>query len=58
MMNLPEPSILQVKIATEDSNIMKVLISPLSLEEAHIVAEGGCDILDIKNVKEGSLGAQ
>ena len=37
---------------------MKVLISPLSLEEAHIVAEGGCDILDIKNVKEGSLGAQ
>ena len=37
---------------------MKVLISPLSLEEAHIVAKGGCDILDIKNVKEGSLGAQ
>lgn len=37
---------------------MKILISPLSLEEARIVAEGGCDILDIKNVKEGSLGAQ
>lgn len=38
--------------------MLKVLISPISLEEAHIVAEGGCDILDIKNVKEGSLGAQ
>lgn len=37
---------------------MKILISPISLEEAHVVAQGGCDILDIKNVKEGSLGAQ
>ena len=37
---------------------MKILISPLSLKEAHIVVAGGCDILDIKNVKEGSLGAQ
>ncbi len=37
---------------------MKVLISPISLEEAKIVIEGGCDILDLKNVKEGSLGAQ
>lgn len=37
---------------------MKVLISPISLEEARIVIEGGCDILDLKNVKEGSLGAQ
>ncbi len=37
---------------------MKVLISPISLEEARIVVRGGCDIVDIKNVKEGSLGAQ
>jgi (5-formylfuran-3-yl)methyl phosphate synthase len=37
---------------------MKVLISPISLEEARVVIEGGCDILDLKNVKEGSLGAQ
>jgi len=37
---------------------MKILISPVSLAEARVVAEGGCDILDIKNVNEGSLGAQ
>lgn len=37
---------------------MKVLISPVSLEEARMVVEGGADIIDIKNVKEGSLGAQ
>ncbi len=37
---------------------MKVLISPISLDEARVVIEGGCDILDLKNVKEGSLGAQ
>jgi uncharacterized protein (UPF0264 family) len=37
---------------------MKVLISPISLDEARIVMSGGCDILDLKNVKEGSLGAQ
>lgn len=37
---------------------MKVLISPVSLDEARIVAQGGCDILDLKNVAEGSLGAQ
>lgn len=37
---------------------MKILISPISLVEAQIVVAGGCDILDIKNVKEGSLGAQ
>jgi uncharacterized protein (UPF0264 family) len=34
---------------------MKVLISPISLEEARVVIEGGCDILDLKNVKEGSV---
>lgn len=37
---------------------MKVLISPISEKEAHIVLEGGADIIDIKNVAEGSLGAQ
>ena len=37
---------------------MEVLISPVSLEEAKQVVEGGADIVDIKNVKEGSLGAQ
>lgn len=37
---------------------MKVLISPVSLEEAEMVAQAGADILDIKNIKEGSLGAQ
>lgn len=37
---------------------MKVLISPVNSKEAAIVAEAGTDILDIKNTKEGSLGAQ
>ena len=37
---------------------MKVLISPVSLEEARMVVAGGADIIDIKNVEEGSLGAQ
>jgi len=37
---------------------MKTLISPVSLQEAEIVAHSHADIIDIKNVKEGSLGAQ
>jgi hypothetical protein len=37
---------------------MKVLISPVSLEEAAAVVEARADIIDIKNVNEGSLGAQ
>src|SRR5262245_50905736 len=36
---------------------MQVLISPISLEEARVVCEGGVHIVDIKNAKEGSLGA-
>lgn len=36
---------------------MKILVSPISVEEAYAVAEGGADIVDIKNVGEGSLGA-
>ena len=37
---------------------MKCLISPTSFEEARVVVDAGCDIVDIKNVAEGSLGAQ
>jgi uncharacterized protein (UPF0264 family) len=36
---------------------MKILISPVSLEEARAVAAGGADIVDLKNPAEGSLGA-
>jgi uncharacterized protein (UPF0264 family) len=36
---------------------MKILISPISADEAIEVADGGADIVDIKNVDEGSLGA-
>ena len=37
---------------------MRLLISPVSLEEAASIIEAGADIIDIKNIKEGSLGAQ
>ena len=37
---------------------MKILISPISVEEVKIVAQSAADIIDIKNVNEGSLGAQ
>ena len=37
---------------------MKLLISPTTVDEARLVAEAGCEIVDIKNVDEGSLGAQ
>lgn len=37
---------------------MKVLVSPVSLEEARVAADLGADIIDIKNPAEGSLGAQ
>jgi uncharacterized protein (UPF0264 family) len=36
---------------------MQVLGSPISLVEAKVLYEGGIDIIDVKNVKEGSLGA-
>ncbi|WP_405434809.1 (5-formylfuran-3-yl)methyl phosphate synthase [Streptomyces anulatus] len=36
---------------------MKVLISPVNVAEAVIAAHGGADIVDIKNIDEGSLGA-
>lgn len=34
-----------------------LLISPINIEEAHEAIEGGADIIDVKNPKEGSLGA-
>ncbi len=37
---------------------MKLLISPVSLDEASAIIEAEADIIDIKNVNEGSLGAQ
>ncbi len=37
---------------------MKVLISPESYEEAMSIIDCKMDILDVKNTKEGSLGAQ
>lgn len=36
---------------------MKLLVSPMSVEEAKATMVGGADILDVKNPKEGSLGA-
>ena len=36
---------------------MKLLVSPISLEEAIECVQGGVDIIDVKNPAEGSLGA-
>ncbi len=36
---------------------MLLLISPINTEEAHEAIAGGADIIDVKNPKEGSLGA-
>ncbi len=36
---------------------MKLLVSPINVEEAHKCRLGGADIIDVKNPKEGSLGA-
>ncbi|MGB9929227.1 MAG: (5-formylfuran-3-yl)methyl phosphate synthase [Methanosarcina sp.] len=36
---------------------MKLLVSPINREEAVIASRGGADIVDVKNPKEGSLGA-
>ena len=36
---------------------MKLLISPINPEEAIAAYKGGADIVDVKNPKEGSLGA-
>ena len=36
---------------------MKLLVSPINVEEANICRLAGADIIDVKNPKEGSLGA-
>lgn len=36
---------------------MKLLVSPINVEEAIICKLGGADIIDVKNPREGSLGA-
>jgi hypothetical protein len=36
---------------------VKLLVSPLSVEEAIEALDGGADIIDVKNPDEGSLGA-
>jgi uncharacterized protein (UPF0264 family) len=36
---------------------MKLLVSPINIDEALAAANGGADIIDVKNPKEGSLGA-
>ncbi len=36
---------------------MKLLVSPIDIGEAVIAEKGGADIIDVKNPKEGSLGA-
>jgi uncharacterized protein (UPF0264 family) len=36
---------------------MKLLVSPINVQEAIISEQGGADIIDVKNPKEGSLGA-
>lgn len=36
---------------------MKLLVSPIDIDEALIAEQGGADIIDVKNPKEGSLGA-
>jgi uncharacterized protein (UPF0264 family) len=36
---------------------MKLLVSPINIEEAIAALNGGADIIDVKNPKEGSLGA-
>jgi len=36
---------------------MRLLVSPMNIEEAQTAIAGGADIIDVKNPKEGSLGA-
>ncbi|HPE64456.1 MAG TPA: (5-formylfuran-3-yl)methyl phosphate synthase [Methanothrix sp.] len=36
---------------------MRLLVSPINIKEAEAAMAGGADILDVKNPKEGSLGA-
>ena len=36
---------------------MKLLVSPMNVQEAIASEQGGADIIDVKNPREGSLGA-
>lgn len=36
---------------------MRLLVSPMNLDESRAALAGGADIIDVKNPKEGSLGA-
>lgn len=36
---------------------MRLLVSPINIDEALAAVNGGADIIDVKNPKEGSLGA-
>lgn len=36
---------------------MKLLVSPMNVQEAMAAEKGGADIIDVKNPREGSLGA-
>lgn len=36
---------------------MKLLVSPMNVQEAIAAEQGGADIIDVKNPREGSLGA-
>ena len=36
---------------------MRLLVSPMNMVEAQAALDGGADIIDVKNPKEGSLGA-
>lgn len=36
---------------------MRLLVSPMNIDEARAALAGGADIIDVKNPKEGSLGA-
>ncbi|MDY6964921.1 MAG: (5-formylfuran-3-yl)methyl phosphate synthase [Halobacteriota archaeon] len=36
---------------------MRLLVSPINVKEARAAVDGGADIIDVKNPKEGSLGA-
>ncbi|OFV68687.1 MAG: protein containing DUF556 [Candidatus Syntrophoarchaeum caldarius] len=40
-----------------EEKFMKLLVSPMNVEEAKSAVAGGADIIDVKNPKEGSLGA-
>ena len=41
----------------ERRHIMELLVSPINTDEAKAAFFGGADIIDVKNPKEGSLGA-